>query len=136
LAPSRPPPPAGTPKRRALVVEDNAINQRVAVRTLERLGLEAAAVGNGRDALERLRHEHFDVVFMDCQMPLLNGYDATRRLRREEPAEEHVPVIAMTAQSMPGDREKCLDAGMDDYVSKPLRMGEIQQKIAQWVTNR
>ncbi len=136
MAPSRPPPPAGTPKRRALVVEDNAINQRVAVRTLERLGLEAQSVGNGRDALERLRHEHFDVVFMDCQMPLLNGYDATRRLRREEPAGRHVPVIAMTAQSMPGDREKCIEAGMDDYVSKPLRMGEIEQKIAQWVTNR
>jgi two-component system sensor histidine kinase/response regulator len=129
---SRPPPAPGARKRRALVVEDNAINQRVAVRTLERLGLEAVAVGNGRDALERLRLEAFDLVFMDCQMPLMNGYEATRRLRAVEPEGKHVPVIAMTAQSMPGDREKCLEAGMDDYVSKPLRLGEIEQKIAQW----
>jgi two-component system sensor histidine kinase/response regulator len=133
---SRPPPAPGERKRRVLVVEDNAINQRVAVRTLERLGLEAAAVGNGRDALERLRVETFDLVFMDCQMPLMNGYEATRRLRAVEPEGRHVPVIAMTAQSMPGDREKCLDAGMDDYVSKPLRLGEIEQKIAQWAPNR
>jgi len=123
----------GKRPRRALVVEDNTINQRVAVRTLERLGFVAQAVGNGRDALDALRAESFDVVFMDCQMPLMNGYEATRRLRSEEPDDRHVPVIAMTAQAMPGDRERCLEAGMDDYVSKPLRLNELEQKLAHWV---
>ena len=123
----------GKRPRRALVVEDNTINQRVAVRTLERLGFVAQAVGNGRDALDALRADSFDVVFMDCQMPLMNGYEATRRLRSEEPDDRHVPVIAMTAQAMPGDRERCIEAGMDDYVSKPLRLNELEQKLAQWV---
>ena len=120
-------------KRRALVVEDNTINQRVAVRTLERLGFDAEAVGNGRDALDAIRKTRFDVVFMDCQMPLMNGYEATRRLRTEEQNGRHVPVIAMTAQAMPGDRERCIESGMDDYVSKPLRLNELEQKLAQWV---
>ena len=127
--------PLGARKRRALVVEDNAINQRVAVRTLERLGLEAEAVGNGRDALVRLSQDSFDVVFMDCQLPIMNGFEATRRFRQTEPEGRHTPVIAMTAQAMPGDRERCIGAGMDDYVSKPLRLGDLEQKLVQWVSN-
>jgi CheY-like chemotaxis protein len=117
-----------------LVVEDSPINQIVAVRALERCGCRAKVANNGLEALEALAAEHYDAVLMDCQMPEMDGYEATLELRRREGHARHTPVIAMTANAMEGDRERCLDAGMDDYVSKPMRPSELAQTLARWIT--
>ena len=103
-----------------LVVEDSQTNQFVAKRFLEKLGCRVELAANGAEALERVQHEAFDAVFMDCQMPVMDGYEATRRIRQLERG-QNLPIVAMTAHAMTGDREKCLAAGMDDYVSKPLK---------------
>jgi CheY-like chemotaxis protein len=103
-----------------LVVEDSQTNQFVAQRFLQKLGCRVELANNGAEALERVRAEAFDVVFMDCQMPVMDGYEATRRIRQLERG-RNLPIVAMTAHAMTGDREKCLAAGMDDYVSKPLK---------------
>ena len=107
--------------RRILVAEDNPINQHLTLESLRMLGVEPVLVGNGKQALEKLEEEDFDVVLMDCQMPVMDGYEATRRLRaKEQETGEHHLVIALTANAMRGDREKCIEAGMDDYLSKPF----------------
>ncbi|HEY1778396.1 MAG TPA: ATP-binding protein [Solirubrobacteraceae bacterium] len=116
-----------------LVAEDSQINQIVAARSLERAGCRVEVVGDGRQALAALAARRFDVVMMDCQMPELDGYDATAELRRREAPGEHVPVIAMTAQAMDGDRERCLDAGMDDFISKPMRFEALRSMLLKWV---
>ncbi len=103
-----------------LVAEDNTINQKVARRFLEKLGCTVEIVESGDEALARVREREFDVVFMDCQMPRMDGYEATRRIRRL-PERGNLPIVAMTANAMNGDREKCLEAGMSDYLSKPLQ---------------
>jgi two-component system sensor histidine kinase/response regulator len=113
-----------------LVAEDNAVNQRVAVRLLEKEGHRVTLANNGLEALEALERAAFDVVLMDVQMPELDGFEATRRLReREQPQARRVPVIALTAHVMKGDRELCLAAGMDAYVSKPLQRRELLDTI-------
>ena len=108
--------------RRALVAEDNAVNRTLALRLLARLGCQAEAVVDGQEALEALAREDYDFVLMDCQMPRLDGYRATQAIR--DPAtsvrNHNIPVVAMTANAMKGDREACLQAGMDDYVAKPV----------------
>ena len=121
-APIRPG-PAGTARRLTLLLaEDNAVNQRLAVAVLEKRGHRVVVAGNGREALAALGRERFDAVLMDVQMPEMDGYEATAALRaREAGTGTRTPVIAMTANAMKGDREHCLDAGMDGYVSKPLR---------------
>ena len=105
-----------------LVVEDSPVNRLVAVHVLERCGFRAHVVNDGREALQALATQTYDAVLMDCQMPDIDGYEATRELRRREAgAADHTPVIAMTAHAMAGDRERCLEAGMDDYIAKPVR---------------
>ncbi len=116
-----------------LLVEDNALNQLVATKLLAKLGYEVAVAANGIEALAALEHADFDAVLMDCQMPEMDGYDATRELRRREGTARHTPVIAMTAAAMQGDREECLAAGMDDYLTKPIRADALSETIGRWI---
>jgi signal transduction histidine kinase/CheY-like chemotaxis protein/ligand-binding sensor domain-containing protein len=117
---------------RALVAEDNVVNQRLAKAIIERLGWEVDLAANGREAVEMLGDHSYDAIFMDCQMPELDGYEATREIRRQYSSERHVPIIAMTAHAMPGDRERCFEAGMDDYVAKPVRPQNIKEVLDRW----
>jgi CheY-like chemotaxis protein len=118
---------------RVLVAEDNLVNQRLAVAIHKKLSCVVDLAVNGRQALELLDRTNYDIVFMDCQMPELDGYEATRELRRRESGGQHVPIVAMTAHAMPGDREKCLESGMDDYLAKPIKLQEIEAALARWV---
>ena len=117
--------------RRALVAEDNAVNQLVAVRLLEQRGFEVDVAADGREALEMHEHSPYDVIFMDCQMPELDGYDTTREIRRRETGKRHTPIIAMTASTLPGDIDRCLAAGMDYYTGKPISPAHLDTAIAQ-----
>jgi CheY-like chemotaxis protein len=115
-----------------LLAEDNLVNQMVARRMLEKLGCRVDVAGNGSLALAALQAANYDAVLMDCQMPEMDGYEATRRLRSSgrNARNAAVPVIALTAFAMPGDRAKCLEAGMNDYVSKPVRAEALVEALA------
>ena len=116
-----------------LVAEDNEVNQKVAVRMLESLGFRARVVGNGADAVDAVLSGDYAAVLMDCQMPVMDGFRATEEIRRREGRIRHTPVIALTAGAMQGDAERCLAAGMDDYLSKPVLRPALQAKLVQWV---
>jgi signal transduction histidine kinase/CheY-like chemotaxis protein len=120
---------------KVLIAEDNAINQRVAVRMLEKLGVATEVVENGRLAVEAVRAGRYGLVFMDCQMPEMDGFAATDALRKleKELGRARLPIVAMTAHAMQGDRERCLDAGMDDYMSKPISRAALEKMLQQWL---
>jgi hypothetical protein len=116
-----------------LLVEDHAINQKLAVTLLERWGHRVTVADNGQLALEAMQQRQFDLVLMDMMMPVMDGLEATRRIRASETG-QRIPIIAMTANAMESDRERCLEAGMDDYLSKPIKATELQAMLQRFAT--
>jgi len=125
----------GTRKIRILVVEDNTVNQKVAKAMLRKMGLRADVVANGKEAVDALKMIPYDLVLMDCQMPEMDGYEATRCIRQEgsKALNPQIPIIAMTAATMQGDREKCIQAGMSDFIAKPVQKRELAEILARWL---
>lgn len=119
--------------KKILLVEDNPINQKVAIRMLERLGYHCDCASNGREAVAAVLSSRYDLVLMDCQMPEMDGFAATRAIREKEPAGCHTPIVALTALAMKGDAERCQEAGMDDYLAKPIEMTELNRVLTQWL---
>jgi len=115
-----------------LLADDNEVNRMVAGETLKRLGCEVAMAEDGRQALELMQQRAFSIVLMDCQMPVMDGYESTKKIRQLSGAACHVPVIALTAHAMTGDRDKCLAAGMNDYLAKPFTLDTLQEKLERW----
>lgn len=121
------------PEARVLVAEDNAINRKVTLKQLEVIGIEADGVANGLEAIEALAQRHYDLVLMDCQMPQMDGFDTTRRIRNSGGSSAGIPVIALTAGVMEEDRQRCFEAGMNDYIAKPTTLEILEQKLGQWL---
>ena len=135
-------PTAETPARSAiavrgtvLVAEDNPVNQLVIETLLRRRGLTVEIAADGLEAVQRFDPERHDAIFMDCQMPNLDGYQATARIRAAGPADRHIPIVAMTAHAFASDRDRCLRAGMDDYLSKPLRSEDLDPVLERWLAD-
>ncbi|MGH2813288.1 MAG: response regulator [Actinomycetota bacterium] len=120
---------------RLLVAEDNSVNQKLALAMLQKIGYQADLVSNGKEALDALAKVRYEAILMDCQMPHMDGYQATGELRRQEESRGsgHVPIIAMTAAVMEGEKERCIAAGMDDYLAKPFKLGELEAILRRWV---
>jgi CheY-like chemotaxis protein len=131
--PAQAPPPVLASPMRVLLAEDNRVNQKIAMRMLEALGASATLAEDGAQALEALDQGVFDLVLMDCQMPGMDGFEATARIReRERDRGGRIPIIAMTAHALEGDRQVCLAAGMDDYLSKPVTRKNLWTTLSRW----
>ncbi len=126
----------GNGSRSILIAEDNAINQKVIERMVQKLGYRVQLVSNGREAIEALARSSYSLIFMDCQMPEMDGFEACRQIRRlnAATASTRIPIVAITANAMKGDRERCLAAGMDDYVSKPFTQENLRIVIERWLS--
>ena len=139
-APARPTPPQACFDAKVLLVEDTAVNRVVAVKLLERLGCRVETACDGHEAIERRRSGRYDIVLMDCEMPVLDGFSATRVIRRgeaEDPAfGGRVPIVALTANALVGDRERCVAAGMDDYIAKPFGTGALELVMRKWLAGQ
>jgi CheY-like chemotaxis protein len=120
------------PPMSILIAEDNMINQKLIVRILKNFGQEVDVTTNGKEALQAVHQKKYDIVLMDVQMPEMDGNEATQRIRKEVPHENQPVIIAMTAHALQGDREKCLEAGMNDYMSKPILIDEVRRMIQKW----
>lgn len=132
-------PPSAPPlvsNLKVLLVEDNPVNQMVATAMLEKLGCQCATADNGDIACRMVQQESFDLILMDCQMPVMDGYEATEKIRQHEAATGHsrTPIIAFTAHALKGNDEKCKAAGMDDFISKPVRQSDLERVLSAWVT--
>lgn len=123
------------PKPRLLLAEDNPVNQKVACKMLEKLGYRVDVAGNGQEAVAAHERSRYPLIFMDCQMPEVDGFEATALIRKMEGRSAHTPIVAMTANAMQGDRERCLEAGMDDYIAKPVRSKDLQTVLEIWLGN-
>lgn len=127
---------SGKSSRKVLIAEDDPVNRTMAVRMLEKLGYQVQTVLNGQEAVKAVLENEYEVVFMDCQMPEMDGFEATYEIRRNQNKHAHPVVIAMTANALEGDRERCLAAGMDDYLSKPVKFSDLAEVLAKWPGTR
>ena len=125
--------PADLRSVRVLIAEDNELNKKLSLRLLGKLGIEAEAVSDGRQALEAVSKNTFDLILMDCQMPEMDGFEATAIIREKERNRRHTPICALTANAMDGDRERCLAAGMDDYLCKPIGLDQLRGVVERWI---
>ena len=114
-------------RRRALVVEDDTTNQRVAVKMLEKLGWRVDVAGNGREGLDLVSQLPYDIILLDCRMPFMNGFEFARGVRQMDKPISATPIVGVSASAMPGQRQECLDAGMDDFLSKPVIMADLRR---------
>ena len=122
---------------RILLVEDNIINQKLALRLLEKMGHHIEVANDGNEAVKKYQEKSYDLIFMDIQMPNLDGIEATSIIRKMElELNKHIPIVALTAHAMKGDREQCINAGMDDYLSKPIHVEELKQMVCKFNRNR
>jgi len=117
-----------------LLVEDNRVNRMIATSLLQKMGVSAAVAENGKEAVEAVESEAWDLILMDCQMPVMDGYDATRAIREmEEERGGHVPIVALTASARESDKRRCLESGMDAFLSKPLTIDELRTAVVEWL---
>jgi CheY-like chemotaxis protein len=124
------PAPTSSHKSKVLLVEDNKLNQRTLTLVLNKLGFSVVIANDGIEALNAITRDHFDMILMDCQMPNMDGYKATTQIRKsEEGTGHHIPIIGVTAHAMEGNRNKCMEAGMDNYISKPYSVTELNKMI-------
>ena len=122
--------------KKVIIVEDNEINAELLILLLNNIGYDPDLAKNGKIFLEMMALNSYDLVFMDCQMPVLDGCNATKVYRQSEPQGTHIPIIAVTANVMPGDKEKCLASGMDDYIKKPVNSEELEEKTIFWLNSK